>query len=68
MTNKRKNNWLVERAREPSTYQGLSVLAGLAGSAIFGSSELGIQLLQGGLAVASLIQVAKKEPLEGRDY
>ena len=67
-TNNTQKNWFVERAKEPSTYQGLSVLAGLLGNWFLGSSELGIQVLQAGLAVASVIQVGKVEPLAGRDF
>ena len=60
--------WWLERAREPSTYQGLSVLAGLLGGLLFQDAERGRQLLEIGLAVASVIQVGKAEPLAGRDY
>lgn len=63
-----KNPWWLERAKEPSTYQGLSILAGLVGQYFFGSSEVGQQGLQIGLAVASVIQVGKREPLAGRDF
>lgn len=63
-----KNQWWLERAKEPSTYQGLSILAGLIGQYFFGASEVGQQGLQIGLAVASVIQVGKREPLAGRDF
>ena len=63
-----RNNWWVERAREPSTYQGLCVLAGLLGGWLFHSPEAGRAALEIGLAVASVIQVGKAEPLKGRDY
>jgi hypothetical protein len=53
--------WWVERSQEPSTYQGLSILAGLFGQWFFGSAELGQQALQCGLAVAAVIQVGKVE-------
>jgi hypothetical protein len=60
--------WWIERAREPSTYQGLSVLAGLLGQWCLGSAEAGQQALQVGMAVAALIQVGKVEALPGRDF
>lgn len=60
--------WWLERAKEPSTYQGLSILAGLIGQAVFHSGELGQQALHIGLALASVIQIGKKEPLQNRDY
>ena len=60
--------WWVERAREPSTYQGLSVLAGLVGGLLFHSPDAGRVALEIGLAIASVIQVGKAEPLPGRDF
>ncbi|MCU6435164.1 hypothetical protein LPB67_15410 [Undibacterium sp. Jales W-56] len=63
-----RSPWWLQRAKEPSTYQGLSILAGLLGQAIFHNSEVGQQALQIGLAVASVIQVGKREPLAGRDF
>ena len=63
-----KPSWWLERLKEPSTYQGLSVLAGLLGQHFLGSTEAGQSALTVGLSLASLIQVAKKEPLEGRDF
>jgi hypothetical protein len=61
-------SWWVERSQEPSTYQGLSILAGLFGQWFFGSAEIGQQALQCGLAVAAVIQVGKAEALPGRDF
>jgi hypothetical protein len=60
--------WLVARRAEPSTYQGLSVLAGLAGKVFAGDAVLGQQILEAGMGIAAAIQTVKKEPLEGRDY
>lgn len=60
--------WWLDRAREPSTYQGLCVLAGLLGGWLFHSPEAGRTALEIGLAIASVIQVGKAEPLKGRDY
>lgn len=60
--------WWLDRAREPSTYQGLALLAGLIGQALFGSMEVGHAALEIGLAVAGVIQVGKAEAVEGRDY
>lgn len=65
---KKVTAWWVERAREPSTYQGLSILAGVLSSVIVGDPMLGPDLLNAGLAVAAVIQVGKKEPVHGRDY
>jgi hypothetical protein len=61
-------SWWWERAREPSTYQGLSILAGVVGQFLLGSSELGVQALNVGLAVAGVIQVGKAEAVQGRDF
>lgn len=60
--------WVKERLKEPSTYQGLSILAGIFGQWAFGSAELGSAIFQCGVGVAAAIEVGKKEPLEGRDY
>lgn len=61
-------SWWLDRAREPSTYQGLSILAGVIGQWLFGSTEAGVQALNVGLAVAGLIQVGKAEAVAGRDF
>ena len=61
-------SWWLDRAREPSTYQGLSLLAGVIGQWLFGSSEVGQQALSVGLAVAGVIQVGKAEAVPGRDF
>jgi hypothetical protein len=63
-----KGYWWVERAREPSTYQGLAILAGLLGQYLLGSGEAGQQALQVGLAVAACVQVGKYEAVPGRDF
>lgn len=60
--------WWLSRAREPSTYQGLSMLAGVIGAMFFGDSMVGIHALEIGLAVAGVIGVGKAEAVEGRDY
>ena len=60
--------WWLSRAREPSTYQGLSMLAGVIGVMFFGDSMIGIHALEIGLAVAGVIGVGKAEAVEGRDY
>lgn len=60
--------WWWERAKEPSTYQGLSILFGIIGTHVFGAAALGVNLLDIGLALASVIQVGKAEALPGRDF
>lgn len=65
---KRVKNWWVDRCKEPSTYQGLSILAGVVSSALVGDPQLGPDLLNAGLALAAVIQVGKREPIQGRDY
>lgn len=60
--------WWLDRAREPSTYQGLSLLAGLLGQRLFGDGSIGMHALDIGLAIAGVIQVGKREPVFGRDY
>jgi hypothetical protein len=60
--------WLKDRLAEPSTYQGLSVLAGIFGQWCFGSAEIGSAIFQAGVGIAAAIEVGKKEPLEGRDF
>lgn len=62
------NVWWVERAREPSTYQGLSILAGVLGGWLLNDPEAGVKALQAGLAVAAVINVGKSEAVAGRDY
>ena len=61
-------SWWWERAREPSTYQGLSVLAGLLGQLLFKDASIGTHALDIGLAVAGVIQVGKAEAVPGRDF
>lgn len=61
-------SWWLDRAREPSTYQGLSILAGVVSSVLVGNPQLGPDLLNAGLAVAAVIQVGKRERVQGRDY
>lgn len=65
---KEVKNWWVERAREPSTYQGLSILAGVVSSMLVGDPHIGPDLLNAGLALAAVIQIRKREPVHGRDY
>lgn len=60
--------WWLDRAREPSTYQGLALLAGVLGQALFGDSALGERALEIGLAIAGVVQVGKAEAVAGRDY
>lgn len=60
--------WWLDRVREPSTYQGLSLLAGVIGQYFFGSSNIGINALEIGVAIAGAIGVGKKEPVSGRDF
>lgn len=60
--------WWLDRAREPSTYQGLALLAGVIGQAIFGDSNIGRHALDICLALAGVIQVGKAEAVAGRDY
>lgn len=61
-------SWWLDRAREPSTYQGLALLCGVLGQALFGSADIGKHALDIGLAVSGVIQLGKKEAVEGRDY
>lgn len=65
---KQVRSWWLDRAREPSTYQGLSILAGVVSSALVGDPTIGPDLLNAGLALAAVIQVGKREPVQGRDY
>lgn len=65
---KEVKDWWLERAREPSTYQGLAILAGVIGEALFGDSAMGQHALDIGLALASVIQVGKAEAVAGRDF
>lgn len=60
--------WMAQRKKEPSTYQGLSVLAGLAGKLLLGDEALGQQVLEVGMAVAAVIQAGKHEPIKDRDF
>lgn len=60
--------WWLDRVREPSTYQGLSMLAGVLGQYFFGSHEVGVHALEIGLAVAGVIGVGKTEAVQGRDF
>jgi hypothetical protein len=60
--------WWLDRAREPSTYQGLSMLAGVIGGLVLGNPEAGITALEIGMAIAGLIGVGKTEAVSGRDF
>ena len=60
--------WWVDRAREPSTYQGLALLAGALGQYFWDDTLIGEKALQIALAVAGLISVGKTEAVKGRDY
>jgi hypothetical protein len=60
--------WVKERLKEPSTYQGLSILAGIFGQWAFGSPAVGEAIFQCGVGLAAAIEVGKREPLEGRDF
>ena len=62
------SDWWVNRAKEPSTYQGLSLLAGVLGSILFKDPELGIRALEVGVAVCGVIGVGKREAVLGRDF
>ena len=44
--------WWLDRAREPSTYQGLALLAGVLGQAQFGGRSIGQHALDIGLGIA----------------
>lgn len=61
-------SWWLDRAREPSTYQGLAVLAGIIGQFVFHSAVMGQHALDIGLALAGVIQVGKAEAVAGRDF
>lgn len=56
--------WWLDRAKEPSTYQGLAMLFGVLGQHFFGGptgAELGRHALDIGLAIAGVIQLGKRE-------
>ena len=61
-------DWWLDRAREPSTYQGLLIIAGALGAWLFKDAAIGEHILQAALAVAGLIGVGKKEAVSGRDF
>lgn len=61
-------SWWLDRVREPSTYQGLALLAGVLGQSLFGSSAMGVHALEIGLAIAGVIGVGKTEAVQGRDF
>lgn len=61
-------SWWLDRAKEPSTYQGLALLFGVLGQALLGSAMVGQHALDIGLAIAGVIQVGKAEAVAGRDY
>lgn len=65
---KEVKSWWLDRVREPSTYQGIAMLAGVLGKALFGDVTVGVHALEIGLAVAGVIGVGKNEALAGRDY
>lgn len=60
--------WWLDRVREPSTYQGLSLLAGVIGGWLFDDPQRGIQALEIGVAIAGVISLGKTEAVAGRDY
>ena len=59
--------WWLDRAREPSTYQGLALLAGVLGQALFGDRSIGKKKKKKGLEIAGVIQVRKAEAVPGLD-
>ena len=61
-------SWWLDRVREPSTYQGIALLAGVLGQWMFGSSQIGVHALEVGLAIAGVIGVGKTEAVQGRDF
>ena len=61
-------SWWLDRVREPSTYQGIALLAGVLGQWLFGSSQIGVHALEVGLAIAGVIGVGKTEAVQGRDF
>ncbi len=68
MTGTVVKNWWLDRAKEPSTYQGLSLIAGALGQYFFGDTSVGEKSLAAALAIAGVIGVGKKEAVSGRDY
>lgn len=60
--------WWLDRVREPSTYQGLSLLAGVIGQFFWGDEMVGRHALDIGIAVSGAIQLGKREAIDGRDY
>ncbi len=61
-------SWWLDRVREPSTYQGISMLAGVLGQYFFNSHAIGVHALEIGLAIAGVIGVGKTEAVQGRDF
>lgn len=60
--------WWLDRIKEPSTYQGLFLLAGVLGQYFFGSAVIGQHALEIGVALAGVVGVGKSEAVAGRDY
>ncbi len=55
--------WLIDRLKEPSTWQGIATFAGAVG--IILSPELWLQIGTTAGAVIGLVQVIKKERSSG---
>ena len=58
-------NWFKQRAKEPSTYQGLTALLGVIGFTL--TPELWEAITSTVVGIISLIQVIKKERLENAE-
>jgi hypothetical protein len=58
---RKKINWCLERLYEPSTYKGLSLIAGSAGSVMVGGGEMGVLAMQIGIVVAGVISIVMDE-------
>jgi hypothetical protein len=60
--------WVVARLQEPSTYQGISLLAALLCKLFIKDPATGQMVLEAGMGIFAAISVAKKESVAGRDY
>lgn len=63
-----KKSWTKARLQEPSTYQGVSLLAALLCKMFIPDPAIGQAVLDAGIAIFGAISVVKKESVEGRDY
>lgn len=57
-------NWIINRLKEPSSWRGLIVLAGILGYSM--SPELQEQIIVAGTALLGLVEVLRKEKADGK--